>query len=172
MEIKGYKIEPDADLRNANLSGAILRNADLRNADLRNANLSGANLSGANLSGAILRDAILRDANLSDAKNISPLVAAQLLICPEGDIIGWKKLRGGVICKLRIPADAKRSNATGRKCRAEYAMVLESGGNSQHNDMEYIVGEIVRPDSFDPDRWSECSHGIHFFLTKEEAEAY
>lgn len=29
-----------------------------------------------------------------------------------------------------------------------------------------------RPDKFDPDVRVECSHGIHFFLTREEAETY
>ena len=36
----------------------------------------------------------------------------------------------------------------------------------------YRVGEIVRPDSYDPDIRVECSHGIHFFITRKEAEDY
>lgn len=27
-------------------------------------------------------------------------------------------------------------------------------------------------DSFDEDRWNECSHGIHFFINKQEAIDY
>jgi len=30
----------------------------------------------------------------------------------------------------------------------------------------------VRCDKWDDDRWNECSGGIHFFLTRAEAEAY
>ena len=36
----------------------------------------------------------------------------------------------------------------------------------------YRVGEIVRVDNFDEDRWNECSTGIHFFITRREAEQY
>ena len=36
----------------------------------------------------------------------------------------------------------------------------------------YRKGEIVRPDKYNPDPCLECTHGIHFMLTKEEAEAY
>ena len=52
----------------------------------------------------------------------------QTRILPEGDIIGYKKCRDGVIVKLLIPIKAKRSHAFGRKCRAEYAKVLEIFG--------------------------------------------
>jgi hypothetical protein len=36
----------------------------------------------------------------------------------------------------------------------------------------YQVGATVYPDSWDEDRWNECSHGIHFFITRKEAEEY
>jgi hypothetical protein len=103
---------------------------------------------------------------------------AMVSICPEGDIIGWKKCKGGVIVKLLIPADAKRSNATGRKCRAEYAKVLEIFGDdialSDYDGGKtiYKAGETVIPDKWDDNRWDECSNGIHFFITRAEAEAY
>jgi len=151
-----------ADLRDANLSGADLRFADLRGANLRDADLRGADLRGA---------------DLRDAENLE-YVAAITSILPEGDIIGWKKCNRNVIVKLLIPADAKRSNATGRKCRAEFAKVLEVIGEERgYTTMygsytEYVVGEIVRPDSWDENRWNECSHGIHFFITRIEAENY
>ena len=145
---------------------AIKNKVSLRAADLRAANLSDANLSAANL-----RAAKLRAANLSAAKN-ADLAFAQTSITPEGDLIGWKKLEGGKICKLRIPAEAKRSNATDRKCRAEFAIVLEGEGVSQYdNTFAYEVGKEVRPRTpFNENRWEECASGIHFFLTKIEAE--
>jgi hypothetical protein len=168
-----------ADLYAANLCGANLYRANLRGASLSGADLSGANLRLANLRGANLCDADLSGANLCDADlsgatNIPPLCLATTTIAGEGDLIGYKKLADGTICKLKIPADAKRSNSTGRKCRAEYAIVLEGEGVSEHDwTFTYKVGETVSPTKpFCEDRWEECASGIHFFLTKEEAEAY
>ena len=194
----------DADLSGADLSGADLRCADLRSANLRCADLSDADLSDADLSGADLRCANLRDAdlsaadlrcanlrgaNLSDA-NLSELTVAQTSILPdEGDIIGWKKaitLDGApIIVKLLIPADAQRSNATGRKCRASTARVLDlqdKQGNSLPPDttayssfdldFTYQKGETVHVEDFDTDRWDECATGIHFFITRIEAIEY
>lgn len=161
-----------------------LRSADLRSADLSDANLRSADLSAADLRGANLRGANLRDANLSE------LTVAQTSILPdEGDIIGWKKaitLDGApIIVKLLIPADAQRSNATGRKCRASTARVLDlqdKQGNSLPPDttayssfdldFTYQKGETVHVEDFDTDRWDECATGIHFFITRIEAIEY
>ena len=191
---KDLKIAPQADLRNADLSKANLlyanlSKADLRCVDLRNANLSNADLryadlydadlryadlSNADLSNADLRNADLSNADLSGVKNFDSLIAAELNICPEGAIIGYKKLHRWQICKLLIPENAKRSNATGRKCRAEYAIVLEGEGVSTYDSkFIYEVGKTVKPtEPFCEDRWQECASGIHFFLTREEANAY
>jgi hypothetical protein len=186
----------DANLRDANLQGANLRDADLQGANLQGANLRDANLQGANLQDAYLQDAYLQDAYLQgaylqgaylqdaylqgaylqDALNIPDL--SFTVVPSEGDIIVYKKLREGV-CKLKIPAEAKRLNATGRKCRAEFAQVLElpegcTVGHSLHDSsFEYTVGCIVKPkEPFCEDRWNECSSGIHFFITRKEAEDY
>ena len=145
-------------------------------ANLSGANLSGAYLSGAHLRGAHLSDANLRGANLSGAKG-ADLAVAMTRILPDGDLIGWKKCRNGVIVKLRIPETAKRSHAFGRKCRAEYADVLEVVGaevgiSSHDNETEYRVGKRIMPDSFDEDWMKECSHGVHFFISRIEAENY
>jgi hypothetical protein len=165
-----------ANLYRANLSGANLSGADLYGADLSGANLSGANLYGADLSGADLYGANLSGADLSGAK-VDPLAAARLSIVHEGDMVGWKKCRGDVLVKLLIPAGAARSNATGRKCRAEYATVVEvigaaAGVSLYDSRTTYRAGELVRCDRWGPDRWAECAGGIHFYLTREEAEAH
>ena len=169
-----------ANLSGANLSGANLSGANLSGADLYGANLSGADLSGANLSGANLSRADLYGANLSGALNASTAFA-MTSITPQGDLIGWKKCRtidnGYCIVKLNIPMDAKRSNASGRKCRAEWAEVLEVDGakiglSNMDRSFKYEVGKKVVPDRWDDNRWEECSSGIHFFITREEAEAY
>jgi uncharacterized protein DUF5758/pentapeptide repeat protein len=163
----------DADLRGADLRDADLYRANLCRADLCDANLRGANLYNANLYRANLCDADLCDANLRGA-NLPALTIAQLSIVAAGDLVVWKKLAYGIICKLSIPADARRSNATGRKCRASHAIVLEGEGVSLcDSTFSYRVGERVEPrEPFNEDRWNECASGIHFFLTREEAEAY
>ena len=182
----------DADLRGANLSGANLSDANLRganlcdadlcDADLRCANLCGANLRGANLSGADLRGANLCGANLSDAD----LRCAKgcYLSCPtEGSFIGWKKASGHIV-KLRIPEDARRSSATGHKCRCDKAYVMEIQNmdgtratedtvRSDHDqNFAYTVGATVEVPDFDDNRWSECAPGIHFFIDRRAAVEY
>ena len=168
----------DADLRDANLCGA-----DLRGANLCDANLRGADLCGANLCDANLCDADLRDANLRGAKNI-PYIP---MTCPDkGSFIGWKKSAEGIIIKLFIPDDAKRTSGTGRKCRSDKVKVLEFqniNGDPITNidtvsswyDMKfrYKVGEIIVPKyPFEEDRFKECASGIHFFINREEAVNY
>ena len=151
----------------ANLSEANLSMANLSWADLLEANLSWANLSKADLSGA----------GLSGAKNIPYIPIA----CPDtGAFVAWKKVNNCIV-KLQIPDDAKRSSATTRKCRCDKALVLAienkdgtDSGNTTLTNMSYAtcvytVGEMVYSDSWDDNRWNECSHGIHFFITRQEA---
>ena len=127
----------------------------------------GASLAGANLAGASLAGA-----NLAGAEIIRQY--AKRTITPEGNLIGWKKLRDGTICRLLVPTDAKRvGGMIGRKCRAEFVRVLDGTGRSDHAPVtDYAPGKIVKPDSYDGNPMVECSNGIHFFITREEAEAY
>ncbi|MFA5376836.1 MAG: pentapeptide repeat-containing protein [Dehalococcoidia bacterium] len=163
-----------ADLTDANLTGADLTDANLRGADLTDANLTGADLTDANLTDANLTRADLTGANLTGAKNLPHFQV------PGGDLIVWKKVDGRVV-RLLIPKEAKRTaSIVGRKCRAEYAVVLETDDHQAHTStpamnmagITYAEGETVRPDSYDDDWRIECSHGIHFFATREEAEEY
>jgi hypothetical protein len=166
----------DANLQDADLQRANLQGADLRGAYLRGANLQGANLRGANLRGAYLWGADLQGANLRDAR----LPYFQI---PDGDLIVWKKGRNGEIIKLLIPKKAKRTaSLVGRKCRAEYAKVLEitkdgkamESAKCLNNDYDFIyeVGKRVTPDKYDDDIRVECTSGIHFFQTRQEAEEF
>ena len=163
---------------------AIESGADLRCAVSRGANLCGANLRGANLYGADLSGADLNGADLSGAKDI-PFVPTYL---PEGEFIGWKKLSNGlsngIIVKLKILSDSKRSRACGDKCRCDKALVLEFQNldcsrsdedeyiNDSYADCTYKVGEMVYADSWDDNRWNECSHGIHFFIDRQSVVNY
>ena len=178
-----------ANLRGVNLSGVNLSGADLSYAILCHANLNGADLRGANLRGADLWSADLSDADLRGVNHVKLSLAKIGILPDEGDIIGWKKalaLDGApIIVKLLIPADAQRSNATGRKCRASTARVLDlqdKQGNSLppdttayssfDPDFTYKKGETVHVEDFDTNRWNECAPGIHFFITRIEAVEY
>ena len=169
----------DADLRDANLSGADLSGADLRDADLRGANLGHANLYDADFSGADLGGANLWSTDLSCVKNIFFPMA-----CPEkGSFIAFKKA-GCYIIELFIPSNAKRCSATSRKCRCSKAKVISittpSGDKTNitevHSNYDpnfiYKLGEYVEVKNFDDNRWNECSTGIHFFITRQEAVNY
>jgi len=140
------------------------------------ANLADANLAGANLADANLADANLAGANLADAKN-ADLAIARTRILPDGDIIGWKKCRNDVIVKLRIPEDSPRSHAFGRKCRAKFADVLEIFGadkavSSHDPKFTYTAGERVEALNWSDSWEEECAGGVHFFISRLEAEAY
>ena len=195
-DLRGANLK-GADLRYANLNNIDLRCADLYSADLRYANLRYANLNSANLSGASLYNANLTGANLSGTNLYSSnLNNANLtnvktnmytigynLACPEeGSFIGYKKA-GKYIVKLLIMEDSKRSSATTLKCRCDKAKVLDiekiDTGKKIENtpsdyDINFIykVGEIVKVDNFDENRWYECASGIHFFMNKENAINY
>ena len=181
---KGTLIEAvknKTDLAGADLAGADLGGADLGYADLRSADLHGAFLRGAYLDGADLRGAELRAAFLRGAEGI-PYVP---LACPsDGAFIGWKKVDRYLV-KLEIPEDAERSSATTNMCRCDKAKVLDIICTSDDNPLKpqeitnfhytktiYKVGEMVYADSFDPNRWNENSHGIHFFINKQDAINY
>lgn len=175
-------IRRGANLSDADLSDADLSDADLRCADLRCANLCCANLSDADLRGADLRCANLSCANLSDADLCD--AKGCYLSCPtEGSFIGWKKASGHIV-KLRIPEDARRSSATGHKCRCDKAYVMEIQNmdgtratedtvRSDHDqNFVYTVGATVEVPDFDDNRWSECAPGIHFFIDRRAAVEY
>ena len=177
-----------ADLSGANLSWADLSWANLSGADLSWANLSGADLSGANLSGADLSGANLSRADLSWAKGLKEQPAQTILLPQEGSFTAYKKVcgeDGRYILTIEIPKSAKRVGSIGsRKLRAESAKVLKAetlNGNatklktftsSHDTEFKYTVGKIATADKFDESFLIECSSGIHFFLTKQEARDY
>ena len=175
----------DANLGGANLTGAYLSAANLRGANLTNANLTGAYLSDANLTGVDLTGTNLKDSNLIgiNVHNVHNMPHIPLACPSEGSFIGWKKI-GNNLIKLEIPKDARRSSSTSIKCRCDKANVLGiynlDGSKSNlieitnHNFQTtlYKVGKMVYPDSYDENRWNECSNGIHFFIDKQSAIDY
>jgi hypothetical protein len=162
-------------------TGALLFEHDCDDNTIK-ATVQAAVKDGADLRGADLRGADLGDADLRGAKN-AELAIAMTRICPAGDLIVYKsayKCRDEVIITLKIPADAKRNNALGRKCRAEYAEVIdiETAVTGEKCDeafsrydhaFVYRVGETVRPAlPYEEDFTKECAPGIHFYITREE----
>ena len=185
----------DANLRYATLEGANLKGTNLRASNLYWADLEGASLEGASLEGANLKGAYFFDTNLKGARfkdnNFEEASFRRTrdipyipLVCPsEGAFIGWKKVEEKYLVKIQIPEDARRLSGTTRKCRCDKAVVLDITSldgethfdevvNHNHKETTYKVGEVVYPDSFDEDRWCECSHGIHFFVDKKDAIEY
>ena len=179
----------EANMRWADMRWADMRWADMRGADMRGADMSGADMSGADMSEANMSEADMRWANMSgaDMRGVQHIESAQNLFypltCPEkGEYTAFKKA-GGKIVELRIPADAKRLSATGRKCRASKAVVVsitELDGTPAGDEVcsnydrsfVYRVGETVEVQNFDENRWNECAPGIHHYITREEAVRY
>lgn len=109
-----------------------------------------------------------------------------------------EELLGLCLIELEIPEDAKRSSCYGNKCRCDKAMVksitklqpvtddrslkiVEStdchvssaySAIRSADRVTYNVGQMVKADSFDKNRWRECSGGIHFFVHRSEALQY
>ena len=164
-----FEFEKEDNTLKDTLIEAVKQDANLRGANLRGANLQGANLRGANLRGA-------KGKELDDHKK-------SFWIIPEqGSFIAWKKCKNA-IAMIEIPNEAKRtSNIKNRKCRAEFIRVIgmwDLEGNQilkafgmRDSNLIYETGAIVKPDSYDDDFKEDCSHGIHFFVTKQEAIEY
>lgn len=186
----------EAAMRGVDLQGTNLRGADMCRVDMRGANCCGADLSGTDLRGSDMRGTDLSGADLWKAKlwktrlqgaKLSEVMNFPFIpyACPEkGEFVAFKKC-GEYIIELLIPADAKRCSGTTRQCRASYAKVLSIttlAGEPVNIDgvintgyspnIVYMVGKRVYPDEFDDNRWNECSHGISFFINRQEAVEY
>ena len=188
------------DMSYSFFAGAKLYNSCFHVSDLTLARFTNASFHASEFSTSYIDDIC----DLSNAENVPNIPMA----CPDtGSFIGWKKVSLGLsvddtsfdvrplfcptiskrygIVKLLIPEDAKRSSATGRKCRCDKALVLQIQdleGNVLDNvvaysfhdhGFRYIAGEMVTPSlPFEENRWEECASGIHFFISREEAVKY
>ena len=184
-----------ADLRYADLLYADLRYADLRYADLRYANLQHADLRNTNLLHADLRYANLQRANLlhanllyADLRNTKGL--GQFIVAPkEGSFMAYKMANTKntkCILILEVKKNYKRVNCIGsRKCRGDKVFIVgvETLKGKKFNnpgkiyssfDSEFLykVGKVVKAERYNPSDRIECSDGIHFFITKQEAIEY
>jgi hypothetical protein len=178
-----------ADLTCANLSGAKLSGADLTDADLTWADLTGANLTSADLYGACLYGANLFGADLSGAdlidseleySNLTDTILDEKEQCRKGIVltepmIGYKKSDEGKIITLEMPIGAKVFSINNNRRRTNKAKVIDIQGKPElssyyDTSFKYRVGDEIEIADFDERYNVECGEGIHFFLTREEAE--
>jgi len=127
-----------------------------------------------NLQRADLRWADLQGANLPFYKNCPP----------TGSFTAWKKGQHGVIIKLEVPTFARRCSClTSRKCGCDIAYIesiedkngnlIDSCWNWNTNyPRQYKAGSFISSKNYNPDIRNECTSKIHFFITREEAEAF
>ena len=180
-----------ADLRRANLTGAYLFYANLTGADLTRANLTGADLTRANLSDADLTHTILSGAYLTDVyliyANLTCVDLTNTILdekeqCRKGIVltepmIGYKKSDEDKIITLEIPIGSKVFSINNNKRRTNKCKVIDMQGETELSSMydasfKYHVGDEIEIKDFDENYNVECGAGIHFFLTREEAEEF
>lgn len=160
------------------LHGVNFKNANLKTASFRYCDLRESNIEGANLFGAVLEFAKL-DGIISneDTKWFR-------LHCPEtGAFLGYKKCVNDRMVQLLVPADAKRTSATLPSCRCNKAKVLtiksfdfkenfDEAWSLVDENFVYKRGQWVEVKDFNENRWQDSTTGIHFWMTRKEAENY
>ena len=153
--------------------GKVLFECEKENNTIKDA-LEEAYLSGANLSRAYLSGADLSGADLNKFKYLFQIIPM------EGSFIAWKKLANNCLAKIEIPSKSPRTfSVIGRKCRAKYVKTLkiwnETGKeikemNGTHDCYTlYKVNRLTYSDKWDNNPLIECTYGIHFFISKQEA---
>ena len=163
-----------ADLTDADLTWADLTGANLTSADLYGACLYGANLFGADLTGANLIDSELEYANLNDTILDEKEQCRNGIVLTE-PMIGYKKSDEGKIITLEMPIGAKVFSINNNRRRTNKAKVIDIQGKPElssyyDTSFKYRVGDEIEIADFDERYNVECGEGIHFFLTREEAE--
>ncbi|MBR2560680.1 MAG: pentapeptide repeat-containing protein [Eubacterium sp.] len=183
----------------AQLCDCKFEDAHLELADLYSTNLDYAKFTGASLKYARLKYAKwiyyadftnadvtgddFSDCDLDEEKFVGAIGFHPHMRCPEeGPFIAWKKCREDHIVKLLIPTDAMRTGASRYDCRASEAKVLEIRDQDNEpceealscadEDFVYRKGETVYPEEEFDDTMLTGGSGIHFFLTRTEAELF
>ena len=172
-----------ASLENTLLDGCSMRGANYQNANLRTASMRECDMTGCNICGANLFCAVLEHARL-DGVISDENTQWFRLHCPEsGPFVAYKKCLNDRIVQLLVPADAKRTSATGKTCRCSRAKVLaiknfdetisyEEAWSTVDDNFVYRKGQWVEVKDFNEDRWMDSTTGIHFWMNRDEAIAY
>ena len=160
-----------ADLTGVDLTGVDLIGEDLRFASLFDANLTSANLTSANLYGANLSYSDLTNTILDEKEQ-----------CRKGIVltepmIGYKKSDENKIITLEMPIGSKVFSINNKKRRTNKCKVIDMQGETElsswyDTDFKYHVGDEIEITDFDENYNVECGSGIHFFLTRDEAEKF
>ncbi len=168
-----------ADLFCTNMDYTAFTGASLQYARLNYAEwIYYADFKNADVTGVDFSDCDLREEQFTGAIGFHPCMR-----CPEeGPFVAWKKGRDDHIVKLLIPADAMRTGASRYDCRASEARVLaiwnqdnepcEEAVSCADEDFVYRKGETAYPEEAFDDRLLTDGSGIHFFLTRTEAELF
>lgn len=172
-----------ASLENALMDGCSMREADYRNANLKTASMRECDMTGCDIRGADLFCAVLEHAKLEGVISDESTRWFRLH-CPEsGPFVAYKKCLNDRIVQLLVPADAKRTSATGKTCRCNKAKVLaiknfdetlsyDEAWSTVDDGFVYRKGEWVEVKDFNEDRWMDSTTGIHFWMNRDEAIAY
>ena len=178
----------------ADLGGASFEGSKLGSVNMRMANIQSANFT----SSCITESCCFEHAHLTNATFTSASISkdtsfdfADLHRCEfDGDeknrlgrildrpVTGYKKSREGDIVTLEIPKGAIVFSINNSKCRTNRAKVTDTDGKPElssifDKEFKYRVGDEIAPTGgFELMYNVECAPGIHFFLTREEAEAY
>ncbi len=175
-----------ADIDFANFSFANLRNANFNLTRLYHTKLIRADLNCTTFVHTDIKNSTFKECNLVQTN--FRYANAKLIEYRKGkmlreNIIGYKKcfldrsvFSKSVIVKLEIPKGAIVFSIDGGKCRTNKAKVLEIEGAdrvfSRFKYMSYYVGDEFNIYDFNCQYNIECAEGIHFFMTREEAEKY
>lgn len=189
-------------LINAKLNFAYIDYARLAFANLTYASLKWSHLCGANLSNAVIEYTDFTNSDITavsfDNAKGNNIEYRRGKILSES-IIGYKKCRASakrdVIVTLEIPKDAVVFSINGDKCRTNKAKVISINliddesveinracslsyytisiyFDRREHYLSYYIGDEFNIKNFNCQYNVECSNGIHFFMTKEEAIKY
>ncbi|MCI8561756.1 MAG: pentapeptide repeat-containing protein [Dorea sp.] len=177
-----------ADFENSSVENALFDGCSMKGADFKNARMVTASFRRCDMRGCNIEDATLFGAVLEHA-DLEGIISNEgtkwfRLHCPEkGAFLGYKKCVNDRMVQLLIPADAKRTSATLPSCRCSKAKVLtiksfdftknfEEAWSLVDENFVYKKGEWVEVKDFNEDRWQDSTTGIHFWMSRAEAEAY
>lgn len=187
----------DAYMENLIFDECKFRGCDFTRCNMENVALKDCSFIDCDFEGADLPP-FFKPVLMTGCKNVPYMPMA----CPEeGEFIGYKiasddsvinykimhpyenMAPANILVTLKVPDDAKRSSAGGRKCRCDKAEIIGLEHVFTHENLpiayskydgrfEYRIGEEINEPDFNENRWDECSKGIHFFINRKEALQY
>ncbi len=173
----------DSSVENALFDGCSMKGAKFKRTRMVTASFRYCDMRGCNIEDADLFGAVLEFANLEGIISNEGTKWFRLH-CPEkGAFLGYKKCVNDRMVQLLIPADAKRTSATLPSCRCSRAKVLtiksfdftrnfEEAWSLVDENFVYKRGQWVEVKDFNENRWQDSTTGIHFWMSRAEAEAY